>query len=190
MQQDDFYNILTDDLPKSVNVNGVNYPVRTNFKDWILFFFLHEDVDLTDIEKIMLSMDWYLDAVPTQKVAAYQALQKFAACDRMPKSKRKAAGVRRAPAFSYLHDSTYLFADFLRFYQINLQTTQLHWFAFNALFEGLPDESCTKQRIAYRCLNIGKIKDKEERKRILQIKNAIAIPQKPMTAGEVGNLFG
>ena len=95
MQQDDFYNILTDDLPKSVNVNGVNYPVRTNFKDWILFFFLHEDVDLTDIEKITLSMDWYLDAVPTQKVAAYQALQKFAACDRMPKSKRKAAGVRR-----------------------------------------------------------------------------------------------
>ena len=121
MQQDDFYNILTDDPPKSVNVNGVNYPVRTNFKDWILFFFLHEDVDLTDIEKITLSMDWYLDAVPTQKVAAYQALQKFAACDRMPKSKRK---------------------------------------------------------------------DKEERKRILQIKNAIAIPQKPMTAGEVGNLFG
>ena len=24
MQQDDFYNILTDDPPKSVNVNGVN----------------------------------------------------------------------------------------------------------------------------------------------------------------------
>lgn len=43
---------------------------------------------------------------------------------------------------------------------------------------------------AYRCINIGCIKDKEERKRILQIQRAIAIPQKPMTAAEVGSLFG
>ena len=40
------------------------------------------------------------------------------------------------------------------------------------------------------CINIGCIKDKEERKRILQIQRAIAIPQKPMTAAEVGSLFG
>lgn len=73
---------------------------------------------------------------------------------------------------------------------LNLQTTPLHWFAFNALFEGLPEKSSTKQRIAYRCINIGCIKDKEERKRILQIQRAIAIPQKPMTAAEVGSLFG
>ena len=58
------------------------------------------------------------------------------------------------------------------------------------LFEGLPEKSSTKQRIAYRCINIGCIKDKEERKRILQIQRAIAIPQKPMTAAEVGSLFG
>ena len=89
MQQDDFYNILTDDPPKSVNVNGVNYPVRTNFKDWILFFFLHEDVDLTDIERSRYPWTGILTLYRRKKVAAYQALQKFAACDRMPKSKEK-----------------------------------------------------------------------------------------------------
>ena len=84
----------------------------------------------------------------------------------------------------------YLFADFLRFYQINLQTTQLHWFAFNALFEGMPEDSSTKQRIAYRSVNLGAIKDKKERARLAKIQRAVAIPRPPMTAEEVGNLFG
>lgn len=190
MSHENWYNILTDRLPDSVEVNGKTYPVHTSFRDWISFFFLHEDADLTDIEKVTLAMNWYRNTIPGNKAAAYQALQEFAACERLPKSKRKTTGARSAPVFSYLHDSVYLYSDFLRYYQINLQTTPLHWFAFNALFEGLPEKSSTKQRIAYRCINIGCIKDKEERKRILQIQRAIAIPQKPMTAAEVGSLFG
>lgn len=189
MPPEKWYNILTDTLPESVEVDGKRYPVHTNFRDWISFFLLHEDKELTNVEKIHISMNWYIE-MPDNWLAAYQALQKFAACQSLPKSKRKTTGARFAPVFSYLHDSVYLYSDFLRYYQINLQTTPLHWFAFNTLFEGLPEKSSTKQRIAYRCINIGRIKDKEERKRILQIQRAIAIPQKPMTAAEVGSLFG
>ena len=123
MSHENWYNILTDRLPDSVEVNGKTYPVHTSFRDWISFFFLHEDADLTDIEKVTLAMNWYRNTIPGNKADAYQALQEFAACERLPKSKRKATGVRSTPVFSYLHDSVYLFSDFLRYYQINLQTT-------------------------------------------------------------------
>ena len=187
MSHENWYNILTDRLPDSVEVNGKTYPVHTSFRDWISFFFLHEDADLTDIEKVTLAMNWYRKAIPGNKAAAYQALQEFAACKPLPKAKGTGTS---APVFSYLHDSPYLFADFLRFYQINLQTTQLHWFAFNALFEGMPEDSSTKQRIAYRSVNLGAIKDKKERARLAKIQRAVAIPRPPMTATEVGSLFG
>ena len=126
MSHENWYNILTDRLPDSVEVNGKTYPVHTSFRDWISFFFLHEDADLTDIEKVTLAMNWYRNAIPGNKAAAYQALQEFAACERLPKSKRKTTGARSTPVFSYLHDSVYLYSDFLRYYQINLQTTPLH----------------------------------------------------------------
>lgn len=188
MPQEIWYNILTDTLPESVEVDGERYPIHTNFRDWIAFFLLHEDKELTDVEKIHVSMNWYIE-MPDNRLAAYQALQEFAACQSLPKPKGKATGAT-APVFSYLHDSPYLFADFLRFYQINLQTAQLHWFAFNALFEGMPEDSSTKQRIAYRSVNLGAIKDKKERARLAKIQRAVAIPRPPMTAAEVGNLFG
>lgn len=186
MPQEKWYNILTDTLPDSVEVCGKKYPILTNFKDWISFFLLHEDKSLTDVEKVHISMNWYIGR-PDNMIAAYQALQEFAACKSLPKAKGTGTS---APVFSYLHDSPYLFADFLRFYQINLQTAQLHWFAFNALFEGMPEDSSTKQRIAYRSVNLGTIKDKKERARLAKIQRAVAIPRPPMTAEEVGNLFG
>ena len=182
MPQEKGYNILTDTLPESVEVDGKRYPIHTDFRDWISFFLLHEDKELTDVEKIHISMNWYIE-IPDNRIAAYQALQEFAACQSLPKPKGKKAGAT-APVFSYLHDSPYLFADFLRFYQINLQTTQLHW------FEGMPEDSSTKQRIAYRSVNLGAIKDKKERARLAKIQRAVAIPRPPMTAEEVGNLFG
>lgn len=190
LQKTDWYNILTDPLPESVDVDGTNYPIHTNFKDWISFFLLHEDRELTDVEKIAVSMNWYRETVPANRTAAYLALQEFAACENLPKSKRKSSGAGAAPVFSYLYDSAYLFADFWRYYQIHLQGTSLHWFAFTALFEGLPEDSSVKQRIAYRCINTGNIKDNKERNRIIRIQNAIAIPKAPMTASEVGSLFG
>lgn len=59
LQKTDWYNILTDPLPESVDVDGTSYPIHTNFKDWISFFLLHEDRELTDVEKIAVSMNWY-----------------------------------------------------------------------------------------------------------------------------------
>lgn len=189
LQKTDWYNILTDPLPESVDVDGTSYPIHTNFKDWISFFLLHEDRELTDIEKIAVSMNWYRETIPTNRVDAYLALQEFASCEILPKSKRKATGAGAVPVFSYLHDSAYLFADFLRYYQIHLQNTPLHWFVFTALFEGLPEDSSVKQRIAYRCINTGSIKDNEERNRMIRIQNAIAIPRPPMTSSELAEYF-
>lgn len=190
MSHENWYNILTDRLPDSVEVNGKNYPVHTSFRGLDFLFLIARRCRLDRHRKSDTCNELVSERNSGEQSSRLSGVAGICCLRTSAKVQTKNNGARSAPVFSYLHDSVYLYSDFLRYYQINLQTTPLHWFAFNALFEGLPEKSSTKQRIAYRCINIGRIKDKEERKRILQIQRAIAIPQKPMTAAEVGSLFG
>lgn len=190
MFQGDKFNLLCDKLPESVKVDGVDYPIFTAFRDWISFFNLHEDNTLRNKEKITIAMNWYKGDKPENIIAAYSALQEFAECSELPKDKKSKTGASNTPVFSYLHDSLYLFSDFMRYYNVNLQKEKnMHWYIFKSLFEGLPEESSVKKRIAYRSINTSDIKDKNERMRIIKIKNSIKIPTDNITANEIGNIF-
>ena len=65
----------------------------------------------------------------------------------------------------------------------------MHWHKFLALFDALPEDTPIKKRIAYRGVNLAAIKDKNERKRIRKIKDAIRIPQPDLDAYQCGDYF-
>lgn len=184
-------NILLRELPETVTVNRADFPVRTDFRTWIAFFTMHEDEKLSSEEKVRRSMSLYKDEVPADPAAAYRALQQFAACDRMPRNAGTGGktGAGKAPVFSYLYDSTYIFSDFRRYYGIDLHAAEMHWYTFIALFDGLPQDAETKQRIAYRCVNPSEVKNKERRMQIIRIQDSIRIPHENITAGEIADLF-
>ena len=54
--------------------------------------------------------------------------------------------------------------------------------------EGLPDDSGTKTRIGYRSIDAGKIRDKQERKRIQKIQRAISLEDE-RDEEQIGDLF-
>lgn len=186
------FNILCDELPQDVVVDGKAYPIKTGFPDWIRFFSLHEE-KISSEEKIILSVNLlYTDKRPANIFAAYQALQSFAACKDVPKNSGtgKKAGAGKAPVFSYLYDSMYIFGDFRRYYGIDLRKEKdMHWYTFFALLAALPDESETKQRIAYRSVNPSEIKSREQKQKIHRIQDAIRIPHENITAEEIGAIF-
>lgn len=187
--QNNPFNILHDALPCCVTVDGKNYPVKTSFGDWIRFFTLHEDNEITSEDKILRSMDLYTNDKPRNLFAAYTALQRFAACDRMPRNDNRGTGASSAPVFSYLYDSAYIFSDFLRYYNTDLRAVEMHWYTFIALFDGLPQEAETKQRIAYRSLNPSEIKNKERKMQVIRIQNAIRIPHGNVSAADIGSML-
>lgn len=65
----------------------------------------------------------------------------------------------------------------------------MHWWEFRCLFQGLPDDTGIKQRIRYRGIDLGSIKDKAERRRIRRIQNEIRLPSEKMSDYEIGNAF-
>jgi hypothetical protein len=67
----------------------------------------------------------------------------------------------------------------------------MHWWKFLILFEGLPEQAEIKQRMMYRKADLNSIKDKEERKRVKEIKKRVALHRKKGSVSdyEIGELF-
>lgn len=183
---------LYDDFPETVTVHEKKYPIVVDFRDWISFFDMLQDESYTPQERIACSMAWYLARPPCDTAAAYEALIKFASCEDMPRTgKNRNARSSKESVISYLYDGAYIIGDFMRFYQIDLTKSHMHWYKFRMLMDALPDESSVKQRAAYRCINLSKIKDKKQRDQIRKVKDSVWIPrEKKMSAGQIGAAFG
>ena len=94
--------------------------------------------------------------------------------------------------FSYTEDAGCIFAAFLEYYGIDLERVRyMHWWKFLILFEGLPEQAEIKQRMMYRKADLNSIKDKEERKRVKEIKKRVALHRKKGSVSdyEIGELF-
>lgn len=183
---------LRDKMPTSVQVDGKVYPVVIDFRDWIAFFEMLDDEAYTAQERIICAMAWYRTRPPDNLAAAYQALLQFGSCSELPQTGRNGARRTGNPnIFSYRYDASCIIGDFLRYYQVDLTECRLHWYKFRMLLDALPDESVTKQRIAYRSIKLCDIKDKKRRASIRKIQDGIWIPSnKKLSAGQIGAAFG
>ena len=76
-------NILYEQFPEEVKVNGEYYPIVTDFREWIRFTELVEDDSVPWQIKCGLLLQWYLDQVPEDIEAAIYALGDFLMCKRM-----------------------------------------------------------------------------------------------------------
>ena len=70
-------NLLFDPLPECVQVDGVDYPVATDFRDWIAFADLILDPGISTQNKVAAAMQWYPDARPPDATKALHALKWF-----------------------------------------------------------------------------------------------------------------
>lgn len=165
-------NILTDALPKTVDIGNRKYVINTDFRAGIEF----ERSELKteyDIYKILTL--YFGDKFPEDIVSAFKAIQLFYACGKMPEKFNKVKD--KGPSYCFDTDSSVIFADFWNYYSIDLSQESLHWWVFRALLLGLPQESEFKQRIYYRTCETKGL-PKKERERILKIRSQIKIKDK------------
>jgi Bacteriophage Gp15 protein. len=131
---------LTTKLPTTIEVGGNFFNIKTDFREWIKF-----DHIIRTNENIFLKDFFYLfngNTFPNANF--YDALFKFY------------SNPNKTPHFptnndsgeiivDYIEDGEYIYADFLRNYNIDLlDIDYLHWHKFNALFRSLPDNSQIK----------------------------------------------
>lgn len=161
--------LLTKELPECVDVGGVAYPINTDFRAGIEFETLIQKGGASFFDVLSL---FFGAQIPPDYEAALQAVMLFYCCGDMPEQKGTPKTTNQA--YSFEVDSAAIYADFWRYYGINLWEDNLHWWIFRALLSGLPEKSEFQQRVYYRTCDTKDL-PKNEKKRVLKIREKIAI---------------
>lgn len=201
-------NVFYEELPEALEISGREYPVITDFREWIRFsdmlksdippefkleflseMFLEEVPDLyteDGIEEVMDAITSFLSLSGTE----FPDISSDEANSEEESEEVEYEEQRAKKAIYYEQDAPYIISAFRREYQIDLLSVPyMHWWEFRMLLDGLSEESQIKKRIYWRTCDVSKM-DKKERREILKIRRSITIPEEEYVSDEdIGNAF-
>lgn len=168
---------LTDIPPETVDVGGVEWPINTAFWVGVAFERLMTDPEMDGGEKTLKALQlYYGDNIPADIEGAIDALLWFFRCgEESPEG--GSGGGTSARAYDFDQDAEYIYAAFRQVYGIDLWATDLHWWAFHAMFLALPDECRITQIMGYRVADLKGL-SKQEKKRYEKLKRIYALKRK------------
>jgi len=117
-------------MPSAVEVGGILYPIHTDYRYYLNLdkILKKKDFQPSDIDFLFTTKK------PLEKVAGVEALLDFYSPKRiLPIS----SGETSERVFDYMIDADLIYAAFYQVYKIDLIDTDLHWWKFLALFDGV-----------------------------------------------------
>ena len=112
-------NILIDKFPDTVCVNGKDYEVETDFREWIRFTKLVEDEDVPWQIKCRLLLQWYTDGIPDDLEEAIEALGDFLTMRQDGEESDKPM-LPQKQVYSFDEDMVWIYSAFREAYGIDL----------------------------------------------------------------------
>ena len=169
-------NILVDDIDSMVQ-ERIEIDFNTDFRVGILFELLMQDNELSQESKIIQAINLFYpkpEEIKDIKKAIDDILW-FYRCGKEIKASQSEKTNNQI--YSYEFDDELIYSAFRNQYGINLQQIPyLHWWEFQAMFKGLKEDNRIVEIMGYRGVDLGKIKDKEERARYKKLKRIYALP--------------
>lgn len=157
--------ILIAQLPKTITVGGVEIPIRWGFRTSILFGEVMQNNALSDIQKLEEGLNLYFGIEDLQTVDDIDELFAqttwfFTGGEQQKNNQRRKNG---AQAFSYSHDDKYIYAAFLDQYGVDLTASDMHWWQFRAMFDGLREDMMISKIMHYRVADLSQMSAAEKR---------------------------
>lgn len=176
-------NLLVDELPETVEIDGQEYEINTDFRVGILFETMMQDRTLSTEERVLLALNLYYPNPPENVVQAFLNILWFYKCgkekmEEIVKGDDDTEGGEEGAkiAYSFEHDDAYIYAAFLQKYGIDLTTTDMHWWKFRALFRALPDDTPIIKIMGYRVAKITDKMSKGEKAYLRKMKKIYRLP--------------
>ena len=179
-------NALYEPFPEEIEVDGIAYPIVTDFREWFRFADMLADEELEKEEKLYLMTQWLPEAPEEITSELVNAVFGFYRADGLKpdipefgedEESEENDQLKRPPVFDWKYDAAFILGDFRRFYGIDLLSVEyMHWWEFRCLFNALPDNSQCRIRIDCRSKDLSQIRNEAERKRIATIQRQIALP--------------
>lgn len=171
--------ILTDALPDKVDICGEMYAVKTDFRTWLRFDALVTEAAPNETKVIQIIQMCLADnkTLIGTWIDVIAALFKFyAGGPAAGKGKGKESGSGKRRVYSFTHDAELIYAAFLGQYGIDLQTADLHWWQFLALFRGLCGDHRICEIMNIRDMDLSEIKDKKQKAHYAKLQQMYKLP--------------
>ena len=188
-------NAFYEPFPTKIQADGKEYSIITDFREWFRFADMTAEKGIPDKEKIMMMTSW-LNDIPERitenlifAICGFYRAEDLEFVREHDEDNQEEDIVQTPPVLDWKIDASAIIGDFLRFYRIDLLTAEMHWWKFKLLLSALPDDSQIMKRIAYRSVNTSEIKNENERKRIMRMKQIYALPFE-MDDNAIGAAFG
>lgn len=168
-------------LEDCIKIDGVEYPINLSFDNILKTIDMLNDKRLADNYKIHLSLQMFFGKrtplidlpLKTKSEIFNQVFSEYVNQEKKEEVQTDLAG-NPLPAnykkdkenfYSLKHDAEYIYASFLQAYGIDLieQQGKLHWFKFQALLAGLPEDTKFRQVVSIRMWKKPNKHDTEEK---------------------------
>ncbi|HBF2883460.1 protein gp15 [Clostridioides difficile] len=174
-------NMLVDILPESVEIDGKEYKINTDFRISILFEMLIQDNSISDEKKGENALLLYYPVIPANTTMAIDKIIWFYSCGKKENNVddgyQGGAGSSKSQIYSYDYDDEYIYSAFLGQYGIDLQDIEkLHWWKFKALFKSLKEDTEIVKIMGYRAMDINGDMPKAQKDFYRKMKKIHAIP--------------
>lgn len=166
-------NLLIDELPDLVEIDGSEYAIDTDFRACLRVILAFEDTELTNLEKWAILLNNLYPERPSDLRQAVEQALKFLDGGR----KRDDDDVPGPRLYSFAQDASLIFAAFRQTHGIDLETAQLHWWKFLALFSDLGADTTFCNLVSLRKrLKTGRA-SKEERQAARELGEIVNLPE-------------
>lgn len=175
-------NILIDLVPSTLTVDGIEYPIQSDFRTWILFeqLLLDTDDEFPEDEIFQTAKELIFKKAPPNEFdeETSEKIQEFYTCGKTQVVNESSKEKQSDLIYDYDFDDAYIYAAFLQQYSIDLQTVDyLHWWQFKAMFKALKDDCMIVKIMGYRAIDIDDKMPKEQKIFYHKMKKLYALPR-------------
>lgn len=165
--------------PTKVVIDNIEYPINTDFRIAIKCDKVARDTSIGDFERALAVIYMLFGEKGLNNDFHHEQLlelaQKFLACGK----EIKKTDIKEVD-MDYEEDFDYICASFMSDYHIDLEKTEMHWWTFNNLINGLSNSEfgncCILNKIRnLRNYDLKEIKDPKEREKIRKAKESVAL---------------
>jgi len=191
-------------FPASLTFDHLTAELRTSFRVWLRFDQLVQTGKLTDRERLEAAFNLCFKSIdegfPVE--ALKDGLVWFHGADRLDRSwlfdspkrknhkglfeKMKAEAAKKNQSLNLLWDAGAIWGSFLSAFGIDLFRTDLHWWAFLALMNELPENCSVNRLIRQRSADLKEVNEKDRNEFVIR-QHLASVPAGGILEGDIDN---
>ena len=164
-------------LPQKICLTDKEYGINTDFRTWVKIEQLLYNAN-KDFSKIAEALLACYKELPSDPEEAIRGMMWFYSCGKNGVQQERGKSYKKMPVYNFEDDAEYIYAAFLSEFGIDLCAADLHWWKFRALFLALSENSKFAKMVAYRSMDLSKIKDKEQKRYYETMKKLYRLPDR------------